>query len=53
MTTEGNPAYGMSGLHENHGETKDEYDYIQPSLTAPQETVYVALAYPKIERGGC
>ena len=46
MTTEGNPAYGVSGLHENHGETnyKDEYDYIQPSLTAPQETVYVGCS---------
>ena len=28
VTTEGNPAYGLSGPHEHHGETKDEYDYI-------------------------
>ena len=39
MTTEGNPAYGLCGPHEMHGETKDEYEYIQSSAAAPQETV--------------
>ena len=41
VTTEDNPAYGLSGPHGRHGETKDEYEYIQSSsAAAPQETVY-------------
>ena len=40
MTTEDNPAYGLSGPHKRHGETKDEYEYIQSSPAAPQEAVY-------------
>ena len=41
VTTEDNPAYGLSGPHGRHGETKDEYEYIQSSsATAPQVTVY-------------
>ena len=37
---EDNPAYDLSGPHGRHGETKEEYDYIQSSPAAPQETVY-------------
>ena len=37
---EGNPAYGLCGPHERHGETKDVYEYIQSSAAAPQEAVY-------------
>ena len=29
VTTEDNPAYGLSGPHGRHGETKDKYKYIQ------------------------
>ena len=40
VTTEDNPAYGLSGPHGRHGETKDEYEHIQSSsAAAPQETV--------------
>ena len=38
MTTEDNPAYGLSGPQRR--ETKDEYEYIQSSAAAPQEAVY-------------
>ena len=38
VTTEDNPAY-QYGSHGRHGETKDEYEYIQSSPVAPQETV--------------
>ena len=40
VTTKDNPAYGLSGPHKRLGETKDEYDYIQPSPASPQEAVY-------------
>ena len=42
MATEDNPAYVLCGPHGRHGETKDEYEYIQsPSAAAPQETMYM------------
>ena len=40
VTVEDNPAYGLNHSHETHRETKDEYEYIQSSPAAPQETVY-------------
>ena len=40
VTTENIPAYGLSGPHGRHGETKNEYEYIQSSsAAAPQEAV--------------
>ena len=38
VTTEDNLAYGLSGPQRR--ETKDEYEYIQSSAAAPQETEY-------------
>ena len=43
VTTEDNPAYGVTCSHERHGKTTDEYDYVQSSsapAAVPQETVY-------------
>ena len=39
VSTEDNPAYGLSSPHGRHGENK-EYEHIQSSPAAPQETVY-------------
>ena len=40
VTTEDNPAYGLSGPHVRGRETKDEYDYNQPTPPSPEEIVY-------------
>jgi hypothetical protein len=37
VPTTDNPAYGLCGPQDGHGETKDEHDYIQPSPVAPQK----------------
>ena len=36
VPTTDNPAYGLCGPQDGHGETKDEHDYIQPPV-APQK----------------
>ena len=46
VTTEDNPAYGLSHYHKRHGKTGDENDRVQssPAAAAPQETVYETVS---------